>query len=584
MTDKAFKRYALPGDVSLGGMSPLLQRIYAARGVESEEELDYRLTRLLKPDMLKGIEAAVKRIQQAIMAQERILIVGDFDVDGATSTVVAVQCLRALGANPVDYLVPDRVIHGYGLSPALVQEAALRSPSLIITVDNGISSVDGVEAAAKHGIDVVVTDHHLAGDRLPAAVAIVNPNQPDDTFPSGALAGVGVIFYTMLALRKSLRTAGWLEQAGVCDPNLGEMLDLVALGTVADLVPLDDNNRILVRQGLERVRRGHCRPGITALLRAAGRDPARAVAADFGFAVGPRLNAAGRLENMTIGIECLLAHSDEEAMEKAQLLDAINYERREIQQEMQEEAGHFLDEVEWDTGTFPCGVCLYEPGWHQGVIGILASKVKERIHRPVIAFADGGDGELKGSARSIPGLHIRDVLERVSSQHPGMMGKFGGHAMAAGLSLEKARYPEFSRVFAETVESMAEPEIFMPVIFTDGELGDGELTLETALELEQAGPWGQGFPEPLFEGEFEIVQRRVLKEKHLKLLLRPIEGQIQVDGIVFNTDVDQWPELGGAVKLAYRLTVNRFRGAESLQIMVDEFSVLVAGDTDRNLR
>ncbi len=548
-------------------LHPVLRRVYAARGLIGDEELDLSLNRLLPVSRLKGVEAAAERLAQALQEERPVLIVGDYDADGATSTALAMLALRAFGAVSVDYLVPNRFDFGYGLTPELVEVAARREPGLIVTVDNGISSLSGVARAAERGIPVLITDHHLPPARLPAAAAIVNPNQPGDDFPSKHLAGVGVLFYLMVALHQHLKSSGWYQHRGSREPNPAEWLDLVAVGTVADLVPLDRNNRILVSQGLRRIRAGSCRPGIRALLTVANRSLPRVVASDIGFVVGPRLNAAGRLEDMGLGIECLLTDSEEAAIGMAQELDQLNRSRRVIEQEMRQQAEQALERLHrLSEGELPAGLCLYDPAWHQGVVGILASRIKDQYHRPVIAFAEGGGGLLKGSARSIPGLHMRDLLERIDTRHPGLVQRFGGHAMAAGLALDQARFDDFRSAYEAEVAVSVEPSMLQETLLTDGELGESDLGLELAQLLRDAGPWGQGFPEPLFEGEFRLVQQRVVGENHLKLRLGLAPGG-DVDGIAFN----QPPLEGGVerVRLAYRLDVNEFRGLQTPQLIVE---------------
>jgi single-stranded-DNA-specific exonuclease len=557
-------------------LHPVLARVYAARHIQGEEDLDRSLARLRPYAELKGIEAAVGLLATALQAKQRILIVGDFDADGATSAALAVRALRLLGAAEVDYLVPNRFEYGYGLTPEIVAVAAERRPELLITVDNGISSLEGVAAAKARGMRVLVTDHHLAGAELPAADATVNPNQPGDGFPSKSLAGVGVIFYVMLALRARLREQGWFAQQGLTDPNLAQLLDLVALGTVADVVPLDHNNRILVAQGLARIRQGQCCPGITALIQVAGRNQRELVAADLGFALGPRLNAAGRLEDMALGIECLLADDPDAALLLARRLDELNRERRMIEQEMKQQALALLEAMALDEedASLPVGLCLYDPDWHQGVIGILASRIKDRLHRPVIVFADAGEGELKGSARSVPGLHIRDALDAVATQHPGLLNKFGGHAMAAGLSLAAADLERFRGAFDAEVRRHLGPQDLCKELLSDGELGVEELDLPLAEQLRAAGPWGQGFPEPLFDGVFEVVKRRIVGERHLKLSLRPPGGKRVLDAIAFNTVDDDWPPAVQQVQVAYRLDVNEFNGRRNAQLLVEYIAPL----------
>lgn len=549
-----------------GSLHPVLKHIYAVRRV-SGAELDHGLANLHSPDLLKGMDAATDLLETAMRQRQRILVVGDFDADGATSSALVVAALREMGAAQVDYLVPDRFRFGYGLTPEIVDVALTHKPDLLITVDNGISSIDGVERARSAGIRVLITDHHLPGDCLPAADAIVNPNQPGDTFPSRALAGVGVAFYLMMALRSRLRETGWFRQQEMAEPNLAMYLDLVALGTVADVVPLDRNNRLLVKQGLLRIRAGHCRPGIRALLKVAGRNPSRIVAADFGFAAGPRLNAAGRLDDMSLGIECLLSDSEHHADALAQQLDALNHERREIEAEMKADALRHLGAMQLDADDLPAGFCLYDPGWHQGVIGILASRIKEQFHRPVIVFANAGDGELKGSARSIPGLHIRDALDAVAATHPGLLKKFGGHAMAAGLSLEAVQLADFHQAFLAELEKRLDEEALTGVLETDGELRPDDFSLELSELLRDAGPWGQGFPEPLFDGVFTVLSTRVVGERHLKLSLRPRDGGPVVGAIAFGQVERYVPDEGEFVRVIYRLDSNEYRGTLSLQLV-----------------
>ncbi len=551
-------------------LHPVLIRVFHARGVSAGSELKYSLRHLSPVQALKGINQAVAVLQSALENETPILIIGDFDADGATSTALAVRVLRLMGAVEVDYLVPNRFTYGYGLTPEIVAIAAQRKPGLIITVDNGISSVAGVDAANALGIPVLITDHHLSGEQLPAAAAIVNPNQPGDTFPSKSLAGVGVIFYLMLALRVRLREIGWFTHRGVDEPNLAELLDLVALGTVADVVPLDYNNRILVAQGLARIRSGRCCAGIQAIIEVAGRQSGNLVAADLGFAVGPRLNAAGRLDDMSLGIECLLADSLAEARELAARLDGLNRERRVIENEMKSEALAIVDELHMDESTdLPVGLCLFSENWHQGVIGILASRIKERLHRPVIAFAPGEGDELKGSARSVPGLHIRDALDAIAARHPGLLHKFGGHAMAAGLSLHREQLELFRHVFDEEVCRHLAAEDLYGRIYSDGELQPEQMNMELAELIRSSGPWGQGFSEPVFDGVFDVVQRRIVGERHLKLVLKPPQGEDEFDAIAFNTVDSDWPEGVNRVQVAYRLDINEFRNRRTLQLLLE---------------
>ncbi|MEI7254286.1 single-stranded-DNA-specific exonuclease RecJ [Dickeya dadantii] len=548
----------------------LLRRLYAQRGVRQMQELERSLRGLLDYRLLGGITQAVEVLRQALADNRRIVIVGDFDADGATSTALTVLALRSMGSREVQYLVPNRFEDGYGLSPEVVAQAAAKGAELIVTVDNGISSHAGVDDAHRRGIAVVVTDHHLPGETLPAAEAMINPNLSDCAFPSKALAGVGVAFYLMMALRASLRECGWFVERGLAEPNLAELLDLVALGTVADVVPLDANNRILISQGLSRIRAGKCRPGIRALLEVSNRDAAQLVASDLGFALGPRLNAAGRLDDMSVGVELLLCNDIVQARMLASDLDALNQSRREIEAGMQVEALHLCEQLERSRDTLPLGLAMYHPEWHQGVVGILASRIKERFHRPVIAFAPAGDGILKGSGRSIAGLHLRDALERLDTCHPGLMLKFGGHAMAAGLSLVEDRFDEFRQRFADLVGEWLDASQLEGVVWSDGELASPELTLGTAEMLREAGPWGQAFPEPTFDGRFRLLQQRLVGERHLKVMVEPLGGGPLLDGIAFNVDTLLWPDSSvREVELAYKLDVNEFRGKRSVQLLIE---------------
>lgn len=554
----------------LGALPPLLTRLYAARGVQSAAELDKGLARLIPYQRLKGMDAAVELLVHGLQQGQRMLIVGDFDADGATASAVGLLGLRLLGAAHVDYLVPNRFEYGYGLTPEIVAVALERQPQLLITVDNGISSVEGVAAAKAAGLTVLVTDHHLPGAELPAADAIVNPNQPGCEFPSKALAGVGVMFYVLLALRARLREMGWFT-AQRPEPNLGELLDLVALGSVADVVPLDANNRILVHQGLARIRAGRARPGLRAVLEVAGRDHRRITSTDLGFILGPRLNAAGRLDDMSLGIECLLCEDEALARDMAVQLDQLNQDRKAIEQGMQREALAQLKDLPLDD--MPFGLCLFEADWHQGVIGILASRMKERYHRPTIAFADAGDGVLKGSARSVPGFHIRDALDAVAAKHPQLISKFGGHAMAAGLSLPAANFGAFAAAFDAEVRRQLCADDLTGRLLSDGALSIEEFHLPLAKELRNAGPWGQHFPEPLFHGVFQLVQQRIVGERHLKVVLKSECGSVQLDGIAFGVDREIWPNPTVRwVELAYKLDVNEYRGQETVQLMIAHIS------------
>ena len=555
----------LPAD-----LPPLLRRLYASRGVSSAQDLERGVKGMLPWQRLAGIDQAAELLYQAFRQGLRIVVVGDFDADGATSTALSVLALRSLGCDNVAFLVPNRFEDGYGLSPEVVDQAQALGAQMIMTVDNGISSHAGVDRAHALGIPVLVTDHHLPGDTLPDADALVNPNRRDCEFPSKSLAGVGVAFYLMLALRSHLRDRGWFEERGIAIPNLAELLDLVALGTVADVVPLDVNNRILTWQGLSRIRAGKCRPGIKALLEIANRDPQKLVASDLGFALGPRLNAAGRLDDMSVGVALLLCDNTGEARVLANELDALNQTRKEIEQGMQAEALALCEKLERGSETLPGGLAMYHPEWHQGVVGILASRIKERFHRPVIAFAPAGNGTLKGSGRSVQGLHMRDALERLDSLYPGMMLKFGGHAMAAGLSLEEACFPEFQQRFGDLVTDWLDPSLLQGEIVSDGPLTATDMTLEIAQMLREAGPWGQMFPEPLFDGRFRLLQQRLVGERHLKVMLEPAGGGPLIDGIAFNVDTTRWPDNGvREVEIAYKLDINEFRGNRSLQLIID---------------
>ena len=571
MTPKKILRRPVPDTGPEWGQNlpPILRRLYAARGVTSDEQLSYTLKHLASPMDLRGIDQAVRLLTDAIVQRQRVLVLGDFDADGATSTAVAVLGLAMLGVRNIDFRVPSRFADGYGLTPGIIhrlqQEGEL--PDLMVTVDNGIAAVEGVRTARDLGIKVVVTDHHLAGEVLPDADAIVNPNQPGCPFLSKNAAGVGVMFYVLTALRKHLREQGLLPEP---QPNLGTLLDLVALGTVADVVPLDHNNRIFVEQGLRRIRQGEARPGILALLEVAGRDYREISSTDLGFVVGPRLNAAGRLDDMSIGIACLLADSGDEAMRLARELDTFNRERRSIEKDMKAQAQDLLASMSLDTEGLPWGLALFDEDWHQGVIGILAARIREQTHRPTIAFAPGEDGqEIKGSARSIPGLHIRDVLAVVDARHPGLLKKYGGHAMAAGMTISRGDLGVFSEAFDRAVRDSLRAEDLEAAITTDGPLSADELRLETALLLRRAGPWGQHFPEPLFDGEFRVIRQRIVGESHLKLVLQPLDGGDIIDGIAFNTGAEVPDYTRTGARVVYKPDANTFRGRTNLQLLID---------------
>ncbi|WP_149981746.1 single-stranded-DNA-specific exonuclease RecJ [Pseudoalteromonas rhizosphaerae] len=549
-------------------LHPVIKQIYASRQVNHADELNNSAATLHDFKLFKDIDKATALLQHALRAQSKVLIVGDFDADGATSTATLMQGLAMFGFAHLDYLVPDRFSLGYGLSPALAEQIVTMAPDLVITVDNGISCIAGIAIVKAAGIKVLVTDHHLQGEQLPNADAIVNPNRHDCEFPSKSIAGVGVAFYLLIALRSALRDVGHFAQQP--PPNLADLLDIVALGTVADVVALDANNRTLVHQGLARIRSGKTRPGITALIEVANRNAARLSASDFGFSLAPRLNAAGRLDDMSLGIACLLATDINQARRIAAELDSLNHERREIEQGMQLEAQAVLDKLAFSDEQTPDAICLYQEDWHQGVIGILAGRLKEKYHRPTVIFAGGDNGEIKGSCRSIEGLHMRDLLERLNTLHPHLISKFGGHAMAAGLSINEQHFSEFKREFEQAVSGQLSEEHKRCIILTDGELADDCFSMEFANVLKQAGPWGQQFPEPVFEHTFELVQQRIVGEKHLKLVLKHRSGRL-VDAIAFGIDVREWPDTEARlVKLAYQLDINEFRGKFSLQLIARE--------------
>jgi single-stranded-DNA-specific exonuclease len=556
-----------PADFA-GHLHPVLRRVYAARGVANDAELDLSLERLLPVRTLEGLDAATGLLA-AHRAAGRVLVVGDFDADGATSTALLVRALRALRFAHVDFLVPNRFRFGYGLTPEIVALAAGRAPSLIVTVDNGVSSIAGVEAAHAIGVPVLVTDHHLPGTVLPRADVIVNPNLPGSRFESPALAGVGVAFYLVAALAKALGETGF---------RAADYLDLVALGTVADMVPLDRNNRILVSQGIKRIRAGRCVAGIRALLESSGRDAQHLSAADLGFAVAPRLNAAGRLTDMSVGIACLLADDFAEAQRLAASLAQLNDERREIEQRMQLEALGLAENLRVSEATESLGICLFDENWHQGVVGLVAGRIKDRVHRPVIAFARAEDGSLRGSARSVPGINIRDALDSIAALQPDLIDRFGGHAMAAGLTLHESNLPAFRRAFAAEIARRGNRELLSGAIYSDGALSAAELCIDTAEALRSAGPWGQGFPEPAFDGRFVVAEARIVGERHMKMRLRPPGfGAEAIDAIAFgyigspseNADLSA----GAAVQLVYRLEINHYRDTARLQLNCQHLNV-----------
>ncbi|MCS0382923.1 single-stranded-DNA-specific exonuclease RecJ [Vibrio diabolicus] len=564
-------------DLSLlpDSIPPILKRIYINRGIMDPAQLETSARGLHSYQKLGGIEQAVELLFQAIKEQKRIIVVGDFDADGATSSALSVLALRMLGSHNVDYLVPNRFEDGYGLSPEVVDQALELGAEMIMTVDNGVSSIEGVRYAKENGITMLVTDHHLPGQVLPDVDAMVNPNLESCHFPSKALAGVGVAFYLMMALCVHMRKHNWFAEQGMQEPKLMELIDLVALGTVADVVPLDENNRILVHQGLQRIRAGKARPGIQALIEVAKRDARRLVASDFGFALGPRINAAGRLDDMSFGVELLMCNNIHAARRMASELDGLNQTRKEIEEGMKQEAMAFCERLQFGEGSeLPYGLALFQRDWHQGVIGILASRIKEKFHRPVIAFADGGEGTIKGSCRSIPGLHMRDALDFIDTQNPGLIIKFGGHAMAAGLTIKEQDFERFSRLFDEVVKKELDEAALKGVIMSDGELKPEEFSMHVAEQLRSGGPFGQAFPEPIFDGEFKVLHQKLVGEKHLKLMLEPLykghPTNVMIDGIAFNVDLRRWPDASvKTVRLAYKLDVNEFRGNQSLQLMID---------------
>ena len=555
-------------------INPLLKRLFISRELYDDEEIDLSINSLLEPTKMKGIDEAVSELIAALKKGSRILIVGDFDVDGATSCALAIRSLKAMGHDNIQFIVPNRFEYGYGLTPEIVEIAAKQNPDLIITVDNGIASIDGVKAARELGIRVIITDHHLPGKELPEANAILNPNQKGCNFPSKSLAGVGVVFYLMLALRSSLRKIGWFSDE-LEEPNMAKFLDLVALGTIADVVPLDKNNRILVEQGIRRIRIGDCCVGIKALIELSKRSSINLVSSDIGFAIAPRLNAAGRLDDISIGIGCLLTDDIDLARGLANELDTINLERRQIEDDMKKQAEKILQELEKNASSdLPTGICLFDPSWHQGVVGILASRIKEKYHRPVICFALANDAEdcdeLKGSARSIKGLHIRDALDQIATKNEGLVKKFGGHSMAAGLSLKLGSFDKFAKAFDSVVKEVLNEDDLKHLIYSDGELRQDELNITNAKLIKFAMPWGQGFPEPIFNNEFTIINQNIIKEKHIKLKLSlSTDKNTTYDAIAFNIDPTQWIDIENRnVNLVYSIDVNSFRGNESLQLIV----------------
>ncbi len=578
---KIIKRHGdeLLVNANLSALHPVLARILTARGINEPREIEYGLENLLPFSTLSGIDNAVQCLTEALRAQSRILIIGDFDVDGATSSALAVSCLRAFGAAAVDFLVPNRFDFGYGLTPEIVEVALKRQPKLLITVDNGIANDDGVRFAKEHGLQVIITDHHLCPPVLPPADAIVNPNLPDDKFLSKNLAGVGVIFYVMLALRAHLRTTDWFISQNIEEPNMAQFLDLVALGTMADVVKLDQNNRILIAQGLSRIRAKKCRPGILALLNVSKREANCITANDLSFAIAPRLNAAGHLDDMSMGINCLLAADFNSAYTMAVELDKLNQERIQIEAQMQADAHSILENLHLTQNTSH-SICLYNESWHQGVVGILASRIKEKYEKPVIVFAQTNANEIKGSARSIESVHIRDAIANVASQCPNLIAKFGGHAMAAGLTLRKENFAEFSQLFNEAVQKNYQADLPTGQILSDGELLPADLTLAFAELLNQHGPWGAGFSEPIFDGEFDVVSQHLLQGRHLKIMLKSINSDRIIEGLQFKTNVNIWPnQRVRRVHIAYRLDINEYRGLRSLTLKIEQITGVENGSS-----
>tara|TARA_B100000029_G_scaffold421419_1_gene427684 strand:- start:990 stop:2720 length:1731 start_codon:yes stop_codon:yes gene_type:complete len=571
MQNKKIIHRKVPNNIDLPDLiHPVLKRVYASRNIKSSKDLDYSLGSLIPFKQLSGIDDAVILLEEMLEQKKRILIVADFDADGATSCALAIRGLTAMGARDVIYVVPNRFEHGYGLSPEIVDIALDYDPDLIVTVDNGISSICGVEHAKKNGVKVLITDHHLPGRELPNADVIINPQLVDDRFPSKNLAGVGVIFYILLALRAKLKEKDWFENNNINYPNLANFLDLVALGTIADLVPLDKNNRTMVAHGLKLIRNNKSKPGINALLIQAGRQLSKLTSSDLSFVVAPRLNAAGRLTDMSLGIECLLADDEDNAIEIAQKLNRLNIERRKIQDDMQEEALAELEKyLQSTSGEIPRSICIYNKDWHQGVVGILASKIKEKFNRPVIVFAKENDDTLKGSARSISELHIKDVLDEIAKLHPELILTFGGHAMAAGLTIKKSHYENFSEIFDKVVSQCISSDKLEDEYLTDGELSAEDFTLPLALAIQDAGPWGQSFPEPTFAGQFKILDKRVVGENHLKLKLQSRDNSATLDAIAFNMTDTNWPPETEQIVSTYRLGINDFQGNSQVQLFLE---------------
>ena len=570
MLNKKIINRDVPDGINLpDSIHPVLKRIYASRNIKSSEDLDYSLGSLIPYEELGGINDAVILLQEMMTQKKRILIVADFDADGATSCALAIRGLTAMGAEDVIYVVPNRFEHGYGLSPKIVDVALDHDPDLIVTVDNGISSISGVEHAKKNGIKVLITDHHLPGDKLPSADVIINPQLKDNKFPSKNLAGVGVVFYILLALRAKLKAENWFDKKNIKYPNLANLLDLVALGTISDLVPLDKNNRTMVAHGLKLMRKNKSKVGILAILNQSGRQLSTLTSGDLSFAIAPRLNAAGRLTDMSLGIECLLTDDKENATEMAKKLNQLNIERRQIQDNMEEQAFTEFEKYLQDTSKkIPHGICIYNQNWHQGVVGILAAKIKEKFNRPVIVFAQECQGILKGSARSITELHIKDVFDEIARLYPELILTFGGHAMAAGLTIEESQFDRFSDVFNKVVDRYISSDSLEDQCLTDGELSGDDFSLPLALAIQNAGPWGQSFPEPIFVGQFKILDKRIVGESHLKLKLQSRNNNT-LDAIAFNMTDDDWPSKLEQITSTYRLGINHYRGHSQVQLFIE---------------
>ena len=547
----------------------LLQRVYALRGITSMQELDYTTRNLCNYDNLDGTHTAVEIVYSAMQNNKRIMIVGDFDTDGATSTALMIKALKKMGCKHVDYIIPNRFDDGYGLSISVIKRALLKKADLIITVDNGVSAIEAVEFAKQSNLTVIITDHHLCSEQLPAADAIINPNLPNSSFPSKHLAGVGVAFYFMLALRAKLRKENWFASNKLAEYNITNLLDLVALGTIADVVKLDRNNRILVHQGISRIRAGYCCEGIKALLDISRRDPLTLTSTDLAYYIAPRLNAAGRMDSMSLSVELLLCEDYDSAIKQATDLDTLNHDRKLIEQTMYQEALSYIEQVEQKNSTFPNALVVHHPQWHQGIIGIVSARLKDKHYRPVICFASTEDGLLKGSGRSIEGIHLRDILDKLNERYPDILVSFGGHAMAAGLSIQEKDLDQFSAHFEALITEQLDLDVLEQIIETDGEIDNQDFNYAIAKQLKESGPWGEGFTEPTFDGDFIVHQQRLFAEKHLKLVLEPKNGGPIIEGIYFNVNLTQWPDNTiKIVKIVYQLDVNDFRGNQAVKLMI----------------